>query len=318
MTRVLILDPVHPDGPARLAEAGFDVDHLPDPAEADMLARMPEADALILRGRHLSDAVWSAGGRLRLVSRHGVGCDNVDFGRMARMGVTVAISADANYVSVAEHAMALMLAAAKRLPEGARAAAGEWDRRNAMGARDVHGASLLVVGFGRIGRALAERARAFGARVTAYDPALPDDAPLPEGVARAHDLPAAMGEAEIVSLHLPATPETRNLLDAALLGRLPAGAILVNTARGGIVDEAALLGHLERDGTAFYATDVLAAEPPRPDDPLLAHPRVIVSPHSAAMTAQGARRMSAGAAENVAAFFDGTLDPRMVVFRPDA
>jgi D-3-phosphoglycerate dehydrogenase len=316
LSRVLILDPVHPDGPAHLRAAGIEVVHLPRPEEAEILAHMPRADALILRGRHLSEAAWDAGTGLRLVSRHGVGCDNVDFARMGRQGVTVAVTADANSVSVAEHAFALMLAALKRLPAAARHAAGDWAGRDGLGARQLHGAEVLVAGFGRIGRAFAARAQAFGARVAVFDPELPPDAPLPEGAARATELGEAVARADIVSLHMPALPATRGLFDAALLARLAPGATLVNTARGGIVDEAALLDRLSRDGGTIYATDVLAHEPPEPDDPLLSHPQVIVTPHSAAMTREGARLMSLGAAQNVTAFRDGALPARMVAFAP--
>ena len=315
MAQVLILDPVHPDGPAMLKTAGHEVTHLADPDAHDLAAAIAPAQALILRGRHLPDAVWHAAAHLRLVSRHGVGCDNVDFERMARIGATVAVSADANYVSVAEHAMTLALAACRRLPDAIEAAtSGYWARRETMGARDMEGASVLVVGYGRIGQAFATRVRAFDARVSVYDPALPPDVALPDGMTRADDLAEALGLAEIVSLHLPSSDATRGLFDAAMLGRLASGAILVNTARGGIVDEAALLARLDADPETLYATDVLAQEPPASDDPLLAHPRVIVTPHAAAMTAQGARRMSVGAAENVIAFFEGRLPERMTAF----
>ena len=317
MVDVLILDPVHPDGPALLEAAGHKVIHLPDADAHDLEAAIASAEALILRGRHLPDAVWDAASCLRLVSRHGVGCDNVDLERMRRIGATVAISADANAVSVAEHAMTLALSACKRLPDAIAAAKmGNWARRETMGARDMAGASVLVVGFGRIGRAFAERARAFGGSVSVHDPALPTSATLPDKMVLADDLATALGAAEIVSLHLPAADTTRGLFDAAMLDRLAPGTILVNTARGGIVDETALRARLDADPDLLYATDVLTREPPNRDDPMLFHPRVIVTPHSAAMTTQGARRMSVGAAENIIAFFEGHLPDRMTAFAP--
>jgi phosphoglycerate dehydrogenase-like enzyme len=316
--RVLVLDSISEAGLSLLRDhPDIELDHVPDPDSVDLVPRLREAEALIVRARHLSPKQWSAATRLRIVSRHGVGCDNVDFERMAAMGVTVAIAADANYISVAEHAFALMLGACRDLRRADQAArSGAWASRDSLGTREVNGADVLVVGYGRIGQAFAARARAFGASITVVDPALPTDAALPEGMRLATDLPAAVGAADIISLHLPAIPATRNLFDAALLARCRPGAILVNTGRGGIVDEVALCAALDDGRPGFYATDVLADEPPPSEHPLLARPDVLLTPHSAAMTAEGAERMAVGSATNVIDFLHGRLPPRMVAFAP--
>lgn len=318
MTKVLVLDPIHEDGLALLrARPDVALVHLPEPTEEGVAEHMAEAEVLILRGRTLAPEQFERARRLRLVSRHGVGCDNLDLDALGARGVGVAISADANRIAVAEHAFALMLAAAKRLPASDRAVrSGEWAARDRLGTREIAGAALLVLGFGRIGRAVADRAAAFEARVTVHDPVLPPDAPLPEGHARAEALEEAVAEAEIVSLHLPLTEGTAGLVGAELLGRFRLGSILVNTARGGIVDEAAILPALDAGAPALYATDVLASEPPAAGDPLLARDDVILSPHSAATTAEGLRRMATGAARNALDFIDGHLDPAMTVLKP--
>ena len=236
---------------------------------------------------------------------------------MASCGITVAITANANFVSVAEHAFALMLAACKRIPEGdAAVRANRWGVREALGAREIMGAKLLVIGFGRTGSALAERARAFGAEILVHDPMLPPDMHLPEGYQRIGRLEEGLSQADIVSLHVPATPETRHLIGTPELALMPTGSILINTARGGIVEEKALPPALTALRPALYATDVLDSEPPAPDDPLLSHDQVILTPHSAAMTNEGTMRMSDHAAQNVLDFLSGRLRPEMVAFAP--
>lgn len=318
MTKVFVIDPVHEDGLVLLrARPDVALVHLPEPTEEAIAEHMADAEVLILRGRTLAPEHFARARRLRLVSRHGVGCDNLDLEALGARGVGVAIAADANRIAVAEHAFALMLAAAKRLPAADRAArSGGWGARDRLDTREIAGATLLILGFGRIGRAVAARAAAFEARVTVHDPFLPSDAVLPEGFARADVLEDAVSAADVVSLHLPLTAQTAGLVGAKLLSRFRPGAILVNTARGGIVDEVALAAALDAGAPAIYATDVLASEPPAADDPLLGRDDVILTPHSAATTAEGLRRMATGAAQNALDFIDGRLDPAMTVLKP--
>lgn len=318
MAKVLVLDPVHAAGLEILRAApGIDCVHLPEPTEPEIAEQLADAEVLILRGRHLPQQFFAQAAKLRLVSRHGVGCDNLDFDLLREKGVTVAVAADSNYLSVAEHAFALALAALKQLPAGdlaVRSAA--WGRRESLCTRELNGATVLVVGYGRIGRAFATRVQAFGADCLIYDPALSDDRELAPGQVRVVTLEAGLAAADVVSLHVPNLPETRNLLSASRLECMRDGAILVNTARGGIVDETALLEGLDRGRPAIYATDVLASEPPAPNDPLLQRADVILTPHSAALTAEAARRMSERAAQNAVDFLSGALAEEMTALRP--
>jgi len=318
MTAVLALDPFHEDGLALLrARPDIDLTYLPAPTEEEIARHMPQTEILLLRGRTLPVERFREAERLRLVSRHGVGCDNLDFDLLRARGVTVVVSADANLVSVAEHAFMLMLAACKNAMTGDRAVRGhDWMVRDHLGARDVAGSRVLVVGFGRIGQAFARRAVAFEAHVTVHDPFLPPDAPMPEGITRTDDLGEGVAGADIVSIHIPRTDTTANLFDAALLARFAEGSILVNTARGGIVDERALVAALDARRPALYATDVLASEPPGRDDPLLERKDVILTPHSAATTRQAMIRMATGSAQNALDFLDGHLASRMIVLDP--
>lgn len=316
--RVLALDPFHEDG-LNLLRARQDVDltYIPEPTDDDISRELPRAEALLLRSRTIPTDLYRQAENLRVVSRHGVGCDNLDFELMRSMGVTVAVSADANLISVAEHAFMLMLAACKSLPHSDQAVRDHrWDERDNLGTRDVAGSAVLVVGFGRIGRAFAARAAAFGAHVSFHDPFLPPDFTAPEGIARAPDLAEAVAAADIVTLHMPLGETSAGLFDAAMLARFKPGAILVNTARGGIVDETALLAALDAGRPAFYAADVMLSEPPAQGDPLLARGDVILTPHSAATTRQAMVRMATGAAQNVLDFLDGTLPQSMIALDP--
>lgn len=309
MTRVLVLDEIHEDGLALLCDrAGLDLTQLKRPSADAIAAEMARTDCLLLRGRTLEPGAWDIALDLRMVSRHGVGCDNLPLDRLEAASVTVAITAAANAVSVAEHAMMLMLASARGLvASDAAVRAGDFKRRERTGSVELAGRTLLIVGLGRIGRELAGRAAAFGMRVTGVDPALLEGEAVP-GVERMLDLDAALAEADVVSLHLPRTSETTGLFNAVRLGRMKHGAILVNTARGGIVDEAALADALRNGTVGAAGFDVFVQEPLPKDDPLLDAPNLIVTPHDAAMTREGARRMSVGAARNLLDFLDGRLD----------
>ncbi|SMD03947.1 NAD(P)-dependent oxidoreductase [Primorskyibacter flagellatus] len=314
MARVLVLDPIHPDGMALLqARDDIEIVHLETPTEQAIAAQMPQADYLLLRGRTVAEAHYCDAPRLRMVSRHGVGCDNLNSDQLRSLGIGVAITADANYVAVAEHAMMLTLAACKNLGQAQHVVRnGDWTVPENRGARELCDAETMVFGFGRIGRAYAQRAAAFGARIRIFDPYLPEDAALPDGYRRATDI-LEVADADVISLHMPLSTETANLFDATLLAQLKPGAIVVNTGRGGVVDEAAVVAALETGTPSIYATDVFAKEPPARDDPLLKHPGVIVTPHSAAMTTESVRRMAMRSAQNILDHLDGTLSPEMVV-----
>jgi D-3-phosphoglycerate dehydrogenase len=316
--RVLIVQPLHQDG-LGLLERRPDITYeiLPEADPDDLLRLAPGVDAITLRDAPLPALVVEAAPRLRVVSRHGVGYDNVPVDLCTARGIPVTITGSVNTVAVAEHTMYLLLAAARsgvQLDQAVRA--GDFAIRGRSTAMELAGRTLLIVGLGRIGRAVATRAKAFGMDVMAHDPniessQLPTDAT--DQVELIDDLEQALALSDAVSIHVPLTNETRGLIDDRRLGMLRPGAIVVSTARGGVVDEAALLSAVGQGHLHGAGLDVFSQEPLPADSPLINEPRIVLSPHCAALTEDSLRAMSIKTVENVFAALAGTLDRALVI-----
>lgn len=315
MARVLVLGTIHPAGLERLAaQPGIEPIVVNEHEDAAIDAALARADAVIVRTAPLPARRIAAAPRLRVIAKHGVGVDNIDLAAARTRGIPVAVTATANATSVAEFAFAQILALAKRVTEmDAAVRAGDWAARNRPGAIELAGKTLLVVGFGRIGTRVARRALAFEMRVLVYDPFVPAARIREAGCEPVSELDAVLPEADVLSLHCPLTATTRGMIDAARLARLRPTALLVDTARGGLVDETALAAALAAGRLAGAALDVFAREPLPGDDPLLAAPNLLLSPHVAGVSAESARRMALEAAENVLAGLEGRLDPAVLV-----
>ncbi len=306
MQRIVISE--HMDAPAvALLARDFDVDYRPALVEdrGGLARALSGADAWIVRNRtQVRGEPLAAADRLRVVGRLGVGLDNIDMGACAARGIEVIPATGANAESVAEYvlatAMILLRGAAYRSTSAV--AAGRWPRQMLSQGREISGKVLGLVGLGSIGQVTARKARAFGVRVLAHDPALADDAPLWRelGVApRALD--ALLAESDIVSLHLPLVPQTRRLMGAERIARMKPGAVLVNSARGGIVDEAALARALQAGRLAGAALDVFEDEPLAAASVLADAPNLLLTPHIAGVTLESNERVCAFIAERVAA-----------------
>ena len=270
----------------------------------ELAALAADADALLLGLDRCDASVFAAAPRLRVVSRFGAGIDTVDLEAAARHGVTVTNTPGANTIAVAELTVGLLLALARDLPNAvATARSGGWRRTSGW---ELDGKTLGLVGLGRIGRAVALRAAAFGMRVIAHDPVAAD---MP-GVERV-DLDALWARADVVSLHLGLDDRTRHVVDAGVLARLKPGAVLINTSRGGLVDEAALADALRSGHLGGAAADAFEREPPV-GSPLLELPNFIPTPHLGAATREAARRMGEAAARNVVAVLTGVGDADVV------
>jgi D-3-phosphoglycerate dehydrogenase len=315
MPRVLISGRIDDAGMAVLrARPDLIIEEMANSRPEDFLARLPEADALLIRTAFLPGEATVNARRLKVVSRYGVGYDNVPVDALTAIGVPVAVVGPVHSDTVAEHAFFLILALAKAaLRHDAATRAGDWNIRMDPLAADLAGKTLLVIGFGRIGRSLARRAAAFDMRIAAYDPNVSDAEMAAIGVAKTADWREALTEADFVSLHVPRLPETERMIGAAELRSMKPTSFVVNTARGGLIDETALAAALAAGTIAGAGLDVFENEPPSRDHPLLASGRVIVSPHIAGLTREANARLAVRAAENILAGIDGRLDPALVV-----
>lgn len=286
--------------------ARFDVDYRPKLVDdaAALEAALPAADAWIVRNRtQVRGPLLEAARRLRVVGRLGVGLDNIDVDACRARRIEVIPAAGANAESVAEYVVTAALVLLRGAYFSTKAVeAGAWPRQMLSQGREAAGKTLGLVGFGSIGRLTARKAVALGMRAVAHDPLLaPDDAAWSSMAVRRLDLDPLLAESDVVSLHLPLTPGTRGLLDAARLARMKRDAILVNTARGGVVDEAAVAAMLREGRLGGAALDVFDREPLAAGSPLAGAPRLILTPHVAGVTVESNERVSALIAERVAA-----------------
>jgi D-3-phosphoglycerate dehydrogenase / 2-oxoglutarate reductase len=300
--RVLVAEPIAEAGVALLRER-FDVDVGVD---GDLADRIGDYDALVVRSATRVDGpLIERGRRLRVIGRAGVGVDNVDVETATRRGIVVANAPESNAVSAAEHAVGLLVALARNIPQGhAALKAGRWERSRWAGV-ELADKTLGLLGFGRIGQQVARRAIGLGMNVLAYDPFVARERFRDLGVARADAPDEVYAGADFLSLHLPLTSETRGLIGREAIAAMRDGMRIVNAARGALVDEEALVEGLRSGKVAGAALDVFSAEPY--SGPLLELENVVVTPHLAASTAEAQDRAGLIVAQQVAAALAGDL-----------
>jgi D-3-phosphoglycerate dehydrogenase len=313
--------------PAAMARAGWDLlAQRPDVQAVpfDMgtsidafRALLADVEGVALINTSLGEADIQAGPRLRVVARHGVGFDMVDVAALTRRGILLMVTADANATSVAEQALYFMMALAKRgAAFNAMVREHRWhDRWSEERPAELLGKTVVIVGFGRSGTRVARLCLALGMKVRVYDPYVDPAAMVAAGCVPEGDLDAALPHADFVTLHCPKTSETLGMFGAARLGRMKPTAYLINTARGGIIDQHALHTALTAGVIRAAALDVFEREPPAPDDPLLRLPNLITSPHMAGVTTEAFDRMSTGVADNLLSVLDGRPRVENVVNR---
>jgi|SRR6185312_13354264 len=308
LKRIVISEFMDPPAVARL-RGRFDVDYRPKLVDdgGALAAALAGADAWIVRNRtQVRGALLDAATRVRVIGRLGVGLDNIDVATCEARAIRVIAATGANAESVAEYvAAAAMLLLRGAWFSTADVAAGRWPRQELSEGREATGKTMGLVGFGSIGRATARKARALGMRVVGHDPQLRDDDPAwKEFHAAPRALDALVAESDVVSLHVPLVAATRGLFGPERLARMKAGAILVNTARGGIVDEAAVASMLREGRLGGAALDVFETEPLPAGSPLAGAPRLLLTPHIAGVTVESNERVSALIAERVAEVLD--------------
>ena len=275
-----------------------------DPPEI-VAARAAEhrVDAIMVRQGNINDMVIKASPRLKVIVKHGVGVDNIDIAAAEALGIPVLRSMGSNSRAVAEHAITLALALIKEIqPLNFAVKAGEWPKPGFIG-KDFQGALIGLIGYGGIGRETARMAEALGMEVVVHDPY--SNAAERDGFARAKDVDAMLPALDILSLHCPLTAETRNMIDADRLASMKSGAVIVNTARGGIIDEMALAEALRNKTIAGAALDSFASEPPAADNPLWDLPMLITTPHIGGVTNGSVRSMAEIAARHIISVLDG-------------
>jgi D-3-phosphoglycerate dehydrogenase len=314
--KVLVSDGLAPEGIAILeGTPGMEVILRPGASPSELLELVTDIDGLVIRsGTKVTADVIEAAPDLKVIGRAGIGVDNIDVAAATSRGIVVVNTPEGNNITTAEHAVALIVSLARHVPQAtASMKAGRWDKKKYQGL-ELFNRTLGVIGLGNIGRIVADRGRGLGMRVIAADPHI-----APE-VAQKMDielvsLDALIERADIMTVHVPRTKDTTGLLGREAFARAKQGVLVVNAARGGIVDEEALLEALESGQVGGAALDVFVEEPPPPDHPLLSHERVICTPHLGASTEQAQLNVSIAVAEQVRDFLrDGT--PRNAVNVP--
>ena len=312
MAVVLIAGKIHHMGLEILRATDLRVIYVEAVTTQSYYPYLAEADAVLIRTQPMTANEIALAPKLRIVSRHGVGFDAVDVQALNARKIPLTIVGDVNSRAVAEHTLMLMLSAARRtVSHHLASTTGNWNERNRFDSIEMDGKMLLVLGFGRIGRRVADLAKAFGMEVTTYDPFITGEQASALGVTYAPDLERALAAADYVTVHMPGGHGPK--IGASELARMKPSAIIVNAARGGLVDEHALDVALRERKLRAAALDVLVQEPPAADHPLLSNPYITISPHNAGLTEECAMRMSVAAAQNILDCFDGKLNRSLVV-----
>lgn len=286
--RILAADGVSPKGIALLSESPhFQVETSGGLKEDELIARIGDLDALIVRSQtKVTAKALAAATRLKVIGRAGVGVDNVDVEAATGRGIVVMNTPGGNTISTAEHTFSLLLSLARKIPQAhASMASGKWDRKSFEGT-ELCGKTLGIIGMGRIGGEVARRAIAFGMSVIAFDPYLVQSRARSLQVELADDLDSLLTRADFITVHMPLTSETKNILNAASIAKCKKGVRIINCARGGLVEEAALLAALQSGQVGGAALDVYEKEPPADDLPFRPLPNVVLTPHLGASTSE--------------------------------
>lgn len=328
--RLLVTDELSKEGLDVLTKgSGMQVDVRPGIPHEELIKAIPEYDGLIIRsGTKVTREVIEAGRKLKVVGRAGVGVDNVDVEAATRRGILVMNTPLGNIVSAAEHTMAMMLTLARRIVwADVSVKAGKWERSKFTGT-ELNGKTLGIVGVGRVGGEVAKRAKSFQMKMVGYDPFLPPEVAVKLGV-RLLPLDKVIEEADIITVHAPLTPSTKHIIGKAQFEQMKPSVMLVNCARGGIVDEAALYDALKSKRIAGAALDVFENEPPK-GSKLLELDNIVLTPHLGASTKEAQEKVSLEMAESVRAFLVdgrisnavnapiGKVDPKVLPFMPVA
>jgi len=293
---------------SKSCSVGFTKPYL-EPSRLAEKVRSEKADALLVRMGKVTAEVIQASPRLKVIAKHGTGVDNIDIAAASILKIPVLKAADSNYESVAEHALGLMLALAKDINRmDARLRRGHWDKPGYKGA-ELFGKTLGIVGYGRVGRRLKEIVAPLKMKIFAYDPYVSSEM-MPADVDKTDKLEELLASADVVTMHCPLTEETRHMIGEPEMEMMKSTAWLINTARGGVVDEKALIQSIEKGGIAAAGIDVFEEEPIENIEPLANAGKTVLTPHTAGVTGESYIRMGVGAVRNILTVLEGKdVDP---------
>lgn len=305
MMKIVVSHALYKDGMDALSGQGDIV--VPGNGDSDVIIEeLRDADAFILRIGKIDRKAIEQCGNLKVITRPGVGYDSVDVEAATEYGIPVVLCMSANARAVAEHTIAMMFAVTKNLVESVNETKNDnYNVRNKFAAIELQGKTVSVIGFGNIGKEVARMCRGIGMNVVAYDPFVEKDTVDAMGCVYCGSLSDALAAGDVVTLHMPSTPETRNLISTKELAAMKSTAFLLNAARGDIIDEAALCAALDNNEIAGAGMDVLVDDPPHPDNPLFRYSNVIVTPHMAAQTQETASKLALLAVEGTLAVLAG-------------
>lgn len=300
MFKVLVSDPISDHGIQLLVDAeDVLVDKKPGLSEDELVAIIGEYDALLVRSQtKVTARIMAAGKQLKVVGRAGVGVDNIDLAAATERGIVVINAPDGNTITTCEHTFAMMMALARHIPQAyAKTVSGVWDRKSFLGV-ELRNKKLGVLGMGRIGSEVAARAKAFGMEILAYDPFLTEERADKLGV-KLSTVEDIVRNADFMTVHTPLTPETRHMIARPQFEMMKPGMRIINCARGGIIDEQALVEAIDQGIVAGAAFDVFESEPPAADHPFLTHPKIVVTPHLGASTVEAQENVAIDVSEQV-------------------
>jgi len=316
MYKIAIIEEIHNDGVELLKKnSNFEYEIITDVSEKNLIKKLPEFDACTLRVSKLDSKILKHCQRLKVISRHGVGYDNVDLDYIKKNNIRLLITAKANAVAVAEHVLALILSISKSIKEYDNEVRNGNFKKNSHKIQtiELYNKEILIAGFGRIGKALIKRCLNFEMKVKIYDPYVDKKVIKENGGEKVENFDEAIRSCDILSLHMPLTKETKNILNYDKIKKMKKKAILINTARGGIINENDLDKAL-KDGLIFGAgLDVFVNEPIDKDSVLLKNNKIILSPHSATFTDECTSRMAIETIKNIIDFFDNKIQKEMMV-----
>ena len=313
--KILVIQNIHQEGINLLKGNSSYEFEIFDEINEDLKQKIVDCDAISIRTAKLPKEIISSTKKLQVISRHGVGYDNIDLKSTKDIGATLTITATANAVAVAEHVMFMLLNISKRKDMYDQSVKlGKFNDRNKLPKTiELWGKNILIAGFGRIGQALIKRCLGFEMNVFVYDPYINDEKIKSLGGKKVNDLKEAVKEMDAISLHMPLNDETKNIVNYDLLRSMKTNCIVVNAARGGIINEVDLDKALRENLIFGAGLDVFETEPPKSDNPLLKNDKVFLSPHTAAFTEECMIRMGKETIQNIIDFFEKKLDKSKII-----